>query len=109
SVDSGAVAVTVTITNPRDEPVWIRLTPQAPGDRFSHTFGVAADYDDYDDYRARVFAYDYTWIEGERFPLAARETRRYVWDNQLLRAGRYGIRGYFNTDTAARVILTVGP
>lgn len=104
SLDSGAVAVTVSITNPRDEAVWIRLEPQAPGDPFSHTFGVAADYDEYPD---RVFAYSYSWIEGARFPLGARETRRFVWDNQLM-AGRYAIRGFFNTDTAARVVLTVG-
>jgi hypothetical protein len=105
SLDSGAVAVTVSITNPLNVPVWVRLEPQAPGDPFSHTFGVAADYDESS---SRVFAYSYAWIEGVRFPLGARETRHFVWDNQPLSAGRYGIRGFFNTDTAARVVLTVG-
>ena len=104
SLDSGAVAVTVSITNPRDEPVWVRLEAQAPGYPASHTFGVAAYYDEYPD---RVFAYSYLWIEGVRFPLGARETRRFVWDD-LLTAGRYGIRGFFNSDTTARVVLTVG-
>ncbi|MFL5617558.1 MAG: hypothetical protein ACJ79A_04085 [Gemmatimonadaceae bacterium] len=103
SLDSGAVAVTVSITNPRAEPVWVRLVPQAPGDPFSHTFGFAIDYDDAN----RVGSAGYTWAEGDRFPLGARETRRYVWDDQLS-AGRFGVRGYFNTDTAARIVVTVG-
>jgi hypothetical protein len=97
--------VTVSITNPRDEPIWVRLVPQASGDPFSRTFGVAADYDGVQN---GVFAFSYTWIDGERFPLGARETRRFVWDDQSLPAGRYGIRGYFNTDTTVRVVLTVG-
>jgi hypothetical protein len=104
SIDSGALAVTVSITNPRTEPVWVRLTPQAPGDPYSQTFGVVLDYDE----PSRIGTSVYEWTAAARFPLGPRETRRYVWDGQLP-AGRYGIRGYFNTDTATRVVLGVGP
>ena len=104
SIDSGAIAIIVSITNPLNQPAWVRLVPQAPGDPFSHTFGAAVDFDDPD----RVFAYHYTWTEGDRFPLGAHETRRYVWDTDAWAGGRYGIRGYFNTDTTARIVLTVG-
>jgi hypothetical protein len=104
SQDSGAVAVIVSITNPLSNPAWVRLTPQAPGDPFSHTFGIAIDYDD----PARVGTWAYDWIEGTRFPLGANETRRFVWDDELP-TGDYGIRGYFNVDTAPRFVLKVGP
>jgi hypothetical protein len=104
SADSGAIAVIVSITNPLDEPAWIRMTPQDAGDDIAHTFGFAIDYDD----PARVMTSGYTWHVGTRFPIGPRETRRYVWDEQLS-AGRYGIRGYFNSDTARRVVLDVAP
>jgi hypothetical protein len=104
SLDSGAFAVIVSITNPLDQPAWVHLVPQAPGDLYSHTFGALMDFDDPD----RVFAYHYTWTEGGRFPLGAHETRRYVWDTQAWAGDRNGIRGYFNTDTTPRVVLTVG-
>jgi hypothetical protein len=104
SRDSGAAAVVVSITNPRAEPVWVRLTPQAPGNPFSHTFGAALDYDD----PAQVAGESYTFVNGTRFPLGANETRRWVWDLFLV-ARRWGFRGWFNTDTTARTVVDVGP
>jgi hypothetical protein len=100
----GAVAVIVSITNPLDTPAWVQLTPQAPGNPFSATFGVSVDYGDPDNFGIE----DYTWVEGTRFPLAARETRRWVWDGALA-TGSYGVRGWFNSDTLARFVLNVGP
>jgi hypothetical protein len=105
SIDDGAVVVTVTITNPRNEPVWVRLTPQGPGDPLSHTFGVLIDYDD----PVKIGTSGYTWIASQRFPLGARERRRYIVFDGDLFAGRYGVRGYFNVDTAPRIALQVGP
>lgn len=104
SQDGGAVAVTVSITNPLGTAVWVRLAPQAPGDPLSHTFGVILDYGDPD----RFGIQDYTYVEGTRFPLAAHETRRFVWDG-VLAAGDYGLRGWFNSDTLPRSVLSVGP
>ena len=89
---------------PVREPVWVRLTPQAPGDPFSHTFGVLMDYDD----PTRILAYSYDWTAAARFPLGAGESRRYVWDGELPQ-GTFGIRGHFNSDTAPRLVLQVGP
>ena len=105
SLDGGAVAVTVTITNPRSEPVWVRLTSQAPGDPVSRTFGVLVDYDD----PAKIGTTGYTSTTSDRFPLGAGESRRQVVFDGDLSAGRFGIRGYFNVDTAPRFVLQVGP
>ena len=103
SIDSGAIAVIVSITNPRAEPVWVRLTPQAPGDRVSHTFGYTFDYDD----PAQIGLRAYAFTKETRFPLGANETRRWVYDGDIW-AGRYGVRGWFNTDTTARFVIDVG-
>jgi hypothetical protein len=104
SKDSGAVAFIVSITNPRATPVWVRLTPPGSSDAIGLTFGLAIDYGD-----TRGTAYrGQTGIRGTRFPLLPNETRRYVWDTDLT-AGTYGIRGWFNADTASRFTLNVAP
>jgi len=111
SRNDGAVAVIVSITNPRSTPAWVRLTPQAPGDSFSHTFGIAFDYDDTGGVFADsggVFASSYSFTEEPRFPLGPNETRRWVWDGNLF-AGAYGLRGWFNSDTTQRVVVNVTP
>ena len=106
SRDSGAVAVIISITNPLATPAWVRLTPPGSDDVIGITFGVSIDYNDGS---PRCCAYwGSTGMIGTRFPLAANETRRYVWDEQLW-AGDYGIRGWFNTDTAPRFVLKVAP
>jgi hypothetical protein len=104
SRDDGAVAVIVSITNPRSTSAWVRLTPQAPGDQVSNTFGVAFDYDD----DQRDFSWSYDWTEETRFPLGPNETRRWVFD-AILHQGRYGVRGRFNSDTTQRLVVSVSP
>jgi len=106
SQDSGAVAVIVSITNPLGTPAWVRLTPQEPGTPFSNTFGVIIDYGDPAPEGAAI--QDYTYIEGTRFPLDAHETRRWVWDG-VFAAGSFGVRGWFNSDTAQRLSVNVSP
>jgi len=101
SRDSGAIAVIVSITNPLATPAWVRLD-SAPD---SSTFGICVDYNDG---RRGCGIWGKTGILGARFPLAANETRRYVWDEQLW-AGDYGIRGWFNADTAPRIVVNVAP
>jgi hypothetical protein len=102
--DNGAVAVMITITNPRPEPVWVRLTPRESGDFQYPTFGIVVDNDD----PARIAAMAADWSAGGRFALGAGESRRWIWDGTLNR-GRFGIRGYFNVDSAARQVISVGP
>ena len=105
SQDSGAVAIIVSITNPLATPAWVRLEPPGSTDPVGSTYGIAIDYND----GGGCCAY---WAStatiGARFPLAAHETRRWVWDGDLS-AGDYGVRGWFNADTAPRFVLNVGP
>jgi hypothetical protein len=104
STDGGAVAAIVTITNPHPYPVWVRLTPIAPGYSFSKTFGIVFDYDD----PAASMDLRHDYIQGDRFGLAAGETRRSVWD-ETYGPGRYALTAYFNADTTARVSFVVRP
>jgi hypothetical protein len=104
ALDSGAVAAMITITNPRAEPVWVRLTPRESGDLTYYTFGIVVDYDD----PARIAALSSESTTLDRFALGAGESRRWVWDGTLNR-GRFGIRGYFNVDSAARQVISLGP
>jgi hypothetical protein len=103
--DSGAAALLFTITNPRAEPVWVRLTPRESGDVRYPTFGVVADYDDDP---AKIAASATEWSNSELFPLDAGERRHWVWEGAFPR-GRYGIRGYFDSDSARRQVISVGP
>jgi hypothetical protein len=105
SQDSGAVALIVSITNPLATPAWVRLEPPGSTDPVGSTFGIAIDYND----GGRCCAeWANTAIIGARFPLAAHETRRWVWDGELS-AGDYGVRGWFNADTTPRFVFDVGP
>ena len=102
-VDSGAAAVLITITNPRTEPVWVRLRPRETGDFQYPTFGVVADYDD----PANVAVLAAEWSQSDRFPLDAGERRHWLWERGFPR-GRYGIVGYFNADTIPRRVISIG-
>ncbi len=104
SQDSGAVAVIISITNPLATPAWVRLVPPGSQDAIGYTFGLALDYDD----SRLVFLRGQMGMIGTRFPLAANETRRYVWDGDLA-AGDYGVRGWFNDDSTPRFLLKVAP
>jgi hypothetical protein len=101
--DKGPVAVMITITNPRTEPIWVRLTQRESGDLQYPTFGVIADYDD----PARVAAVASDWSQGNRLALGAGERRHWLWEGDLPR-GRFGILGYFNVDSVPRRVISVG-
>jgi len=101
--DGGVAAALITVTNPRAEPVWVRLTPRESGDLRYPTFGVVADYDD----PARIAQVAIEWSSAERFPLDAGERRHWVWEGSLPR-GRFGILAYFNVDTLPRRVISVG-
>jgi hypothetical protein len=103
ALDSGAVSVMVTITNPRTEPVWVRLTPRESGDLDYQTFGIVADFGD----PANIATLAVERTAESRVPLGAGENRRWVWDGAL-NQGRFGIRGFFNVDTVARQVIQIG-
>lgn len=100
--DSGAVAVLITITNPRSEQAWVRLTFREPGNFQYPTFGVVADYDD----PTRIAALATEWSSSDRFPLDAGGSRRWVWEGAFP-PGRYGILGSFNDATVPRQVIAV--
>jgi len=81
----------------------VKLAPRESGDFVHFTFGIIVDYDDPE----RITTLDSDEQGSDRFPLAAGESRRWVWDRTLDR-GRYGIRGYFNVDTTARQVISIG-
>jgi hypothetical protein len=105
-VDStgGAVAVMITIANPRTDPVWVQLTPRESGDLQYPTFGVVVDNDN----PASIAALALDWSQTDRLALGAGERRHWVWDGRLGR-GRFGVQGYFNDDSLPRQVITVGP
>ena len=101
--ETGPIAVMIMITNPRAEPVWVRLTRRESGDLRYPTFGVVADYDN----PANVAGVAADWSLTDRLPLGAGERKHWVWESTL-RPGRYGILGYFNSDSVARQVISVG-
>jgi hypothetical protein len=102
--DTGPIAVMVTITNPRNEPIWVRLTPRESGDLQFPMFGLVADYDD----PARIATLATAWSQSDRLALGAGESKHWVWEGTLSR-GRYGVLGYFNVDSLPRQVISVGP
>ena len=102
-VGNGPVAAMVTITNPRSEPVWVRLDPRESGDLDYQTFGVVVD-NDADAAIAALLAESWP---TDRVALGAGENRHWVWDGTLGQ-GRFGIRGFFNVDSAARQVISIG-
>jgi len=101
--DTGAVAVLITITNPRPEPVWVKLSPRESGDLQYPTFGIVADYDD----PARIATLAVEWSQRDLIPLGTGERKHYVWTKTLPR-GRYGVLGYFNVDSLPRQVISIG-
>ena len=99
----GAVAAMVTITNPRSVPVWVKLTPRESGDFQYPTFGLTADFDD----PTRIAAQGLAWSQGDRLPLGVGENKRWVWE-ATLSPGRYGVLGYFNSDSLPRSVISIG-
>lgn len=101
SLNGGAMAVIVSITNPRAEDVWIRLAQSRLGEPY-YTFGVLFDGD------AAVTAENGVVSTGFQYGIAANATRQWVFDQTAI-SGTLGVRAYFNIDTTARVVFQVKP
>jgi hypothetical protein len=101
--DSGWIALTVSIANLREYPVWTRLLPVSEGAVSAATFGYILDC------RSVCGGWsEYKYFKRDSIALGARQTRRFVFDRQLS-VGEYSIRGFFNSDTTAAHTFKVVP
>lgn len=103
SIDSGAAALVVSITNPRSVGAWVQLTPRQSGSPVSDTFGVNVTFTG----SAADLLLTSATEAATRYPLGANETRRWVWDGQLI-PGQFDVRAWFNSDTTVRRTIDVG-
>lgn len=106
SAYGGWLAITVTATNPLDQPVWVSVPRAAPGRADGETFAYAL--------QGAVAGYDYTLADAVYF--TPRQTRRYTFDvpvgqgqGQLASSGSYSLSGLFATAQTASRSIVVGP
>lgn len=103
--DSGWIALSVTVTNPLPQGVWVWLSPVAPGSSSSATFGNIVSCISACDGSTGS---EYIFTNDSRFGLPAGATRRFGFDRRLA-TGTYSARGTFNTDTSAAVVFSLKP
>ena len=106
SGDSGWVAITVSARNPLETGAWATLSPVPGNTAYAVTFG-------YDIVSCRPACApgsrgEYEFLKGSRFGFMRQSTRRLTFDVRL-DTGTYAIRGIFNADTTAAVMLSVAP
>ncbi|HEU4997072.1 MAG TPA: hypothetical protein VFT29_19785 [Gemmatimonadaceae bacterium] len=99
--NGGWVVVTVSVTNSRPVPVWVKLTPQASSSS-AETFGFRL---------APSITGTHTTASRE-IGFAPGETKRASFDLHLgvlggISPGSYAVRGVFNNDTTPAVFLSV--
>ena len=99
--NGGWVVITVSVTNPRSVPVWVKLTPMASSSS-AQTLG----------FQLGQLTTGTEAITGTLMGFAAGETKRASFDLRLgalggISAGSYAVRGVFNDDSTQAVFLTV--
>lgn len=99
TTNGGWVVITVSVTNPRPVPVWVKLTPLGTS---APTFGFSLE----PSYRGAQTA------RSTLMGFAPGETKRASFDLQIgalgaISAGSYAVRGVFNSDTTQAVFLSV--
>ena len=102
--DSGWVALTIAIRNPRPTAVRLRLTPLQPGYFASATYG-------YRDGRCEaplIGGYSYSYVEDSTIVLGAGETQRKVYDFQVLSVCTV-VTPFFNEDTLPSIRIEPQP
>jgi hypothetical protein len=104
--NGGWFAYVVTATNPRSEPVWVRVRRPGPDARGAATFGFVEG--------PAVWSYAYT--TDDRIAFGPQQTKRYTYDRGAItgtgyayKAGAHAVRGFFNTDTTPPVSFTILP
>lgn len=104
--DSGWVAVTVSVTNLQNYPVWATLSPVSPGANSAATFGYDIKCVTSCEEFGEVSEYAYS--VGDRIGFGPRQTRRLVFDRQL-KSGTFALLGFFNVDSTVVQTMTVHP
>jgi hypothetical protein len=103
AADSGWIAMTVTVRNPRPVGVWAVLTRMMDNEWVAKTYGFSIRC-------VRSCqggtGSSYHYIYEERFGVRASDVRRHVFDFRL-DPGRYAIRGEFNERLTDEVVLTI--
>jgi hypothetical protein len=102
STDSGWVGITVTARNIQTLPVWVRMTPVAPGSPAVATFGyvvecISGGCGGGDEYR---------YLIADKVGFSAGQVRRYLFDRRL-EPGTYALRGFFNVDTISTATFQI--
>jgi hypothetical protein len=103
ATDSGWIAISVSAQNPSDTAAWINLVPVAPNENAAATFGYT-----FECVAECGGSSVYQYVNFRRIGLAGGQVIRYVFDKQLP-AGRYAIRGFFNTDTTQISEIQIAP
>lgn len=102
--DSGWVALTIAIRNPRATAVRIRLTPVQPRYFASATYGYLAGYCE-----SPIFAGpSYSYVEDSTIVLGAGETQREVYDFQVWDVCSV-VKPFFNSDTLQSIRIEPQP
>ena len=100
--DSGWVTAIVSVANPRDEPVWVRI-PRPVDLNAGSTLGVEID-----DGATRTIQSRYS--VDTLVPFGAREVKRQAVDVQLTRGlDQWRMRGLFSTDSTAWQGVVIAP
>ena len=102
--DSGWVALTIAIRNPRTTAVRIRLTPLQPGYFASATYGYWDGRCD----APLVGGSSYSYVEDSTIVLGAGETRRKVYDFQVWDICTV-VTPFFNEDTLPSIRIEPQP
>jgi hypothetical protein len=104
SRDSGWVALTIAVRNPRATAVRLRLTPLQPGYFASATYGYYTEYCE-----SPFFGNpSYSFVEDSTIVLGAGETRREVYDFQVWDVCTV-VKPFFNSDTLQNIRIEPQP
>ena len=97
----GWIAITVTARALIDSTAWVSLSPVGIGSTASATFGYVDCVEG-----ACDGSLAYKYVFADRIGFLSGQIRRYVFDRQLP-AGDHLVRGFFNTDTAQALPLSI--
>lgn len=102
----GWFAYVVAATNPRPEPVWVRVKRPRPDARGAATFGFVEG----------PTVWSYASTTESRIAFGPRQTKRYTYDRTAIagsgytyKAGAHEVRGFFNSDTTPPASFTILP
>jgi hypothetical protein len=104
--DSGWIAITIAIHNPRATAVRVHLTPFIPGYKASGTYGYADGYCDH--FPGRFSDPSYDVADDSTLVLGAGETQREVFDLRVWTVCTV-VKPFFNDDTLPTIRVEPQP